>query len=273
MRQPSAATSFAPLPPEGCANSDAAYDLLIRVGRQLAEAVVDLREAVPGATDACLPDAVPPVQALALTVWVPVFESSQAACAYSWISPPSRSRRTIPAGGAKATGTPGLEWRFLLQGAVRAVAAVVVNGWPAPPQAVLHLLVRGMLRPRRGLASDRQGHAGGGRPAAPHQVAMPSQQRGRLHKQGPPDRARQEPPKPGQHRRTEPTSFHPLCLRSLLNPASRLGTLGGAWLRHQQRRSTWLRSATGWSWSRRRSAPLRAAAWSWPWRAGWITVR
>jgi len=49
------------------------------------------------------------VQALALTVWVPVFESSQAACAYSWISPPSRSRRTILAGGAKATGTPGLE--------------------------------------------------------------------------------------------------------------------------------------------------------------------
>jgi hypothetical protein len=31
----------------------------------------------------------------------------------------------------------------------------------------------------------------------------------------------------------------------LLNPASRLGRLGRAWLRHQQRRSTWSRSATG----------------------------
>jgi len=57
--KPSAATSFALLPPEGCANSDAAYDLLIRVGRQLAEAVVDPSEAVPGATGARLPDAVP----------------------------------------------------------------------------------------------------------------------------------------------------------------------------------------------------------------------
>jgi hypothetical protein len=36
-----------------------------------------------------------------------LFESPQAACAYSWISPPSRSRRTILAGGAKATGTAG----------------------------------------------------------------------------------------------------------------------------------------------------------------------
>src|SRR5512133_455330 len=35
-----------------------------------------------------------------------LFESPQAACAYSWISPPSRSRRTILADGAMAPDTP-----------------------------------------------------------------------------------------------------------------------------------------------------------------------
>jgi len=44
-------------------------------------------------------------------------------------------------------------------------------------------------------------------PAAPDQVAMPWQQRGRLHQPSPPDRARQEPRKPGQHRAVGPV--HP----------------------------------------------------------------
>ena len=47
---------------------------------------------------------------LAAVVWgcgCQLFESPQPACAYSWISSPSRSRRTILAGGAKATDTPG----------------------------------------------------------------------------------------------------------------------------------------------------------------------
>ena len=37
-----------------------------------------------------------------------IFESPHATCAYSWISPPRRSRRTILAGGARTAGPPGL---------------------------------------------------------------------------------------------------------------------------------------------------------------------
>jgi hypothetical protein len=37
----------------------------------------------------------------------PILGSGHATCAYSWISPPSRSRRTILAGGARTTGSPG----------------------------------------------------------------------------------------------------------------------------------------------------------------------
>jgi MarR family len=35
------------------------------------------------------------------------FGSHHAACAYSWISPPSRSRRRIPPAGGKLAGSPG----------------------------------------------------------------------------------------------------------------------------------------------------------------------
>jgi hypothetical protein len=42
----------------------------------------------------------------ALEVWVPVIRSPHATCAYSWISPPSRSRRTtLPAGTTTADST------------------------------------------------------------------------------------------------------------------------------------------------------------------------
>jgi hypothetical protein len=41
-------------------------------------------------------------------------------------------------------------------------------------------------------------------PAAPNQVAVPAQQRGRLHEPPPPDRARQHPRKRGQHRAVGP---------------------------------------------------------------------
>jgi DNA-binding response OmpR family regulator len=44
--------------------------------------------------------------------------------------------------------------------------------------------------------------------SAPNQVAMPSQERGRLHQPSPPDRARQEPRKPGQHRGIEKALEH-----------------------------------------------------------------
>jgi len=42
------------------------------------------------------------------TLWVPVIRSRHATCAYSWISPPRRSRRTTLPGGARTTGTLGL---------------------------------------------------------------------------------------------------------------------------------------------------------------------
>jgi hypothetical protein len=45
---------------------------------------------------------------LHLTCGCQIFDSHHATCAYSWISPPRRSRRTILAGDATTTGTPGL---------------------------------------------------------------------------------------------------------------------------------------------------------------------
>jgi hypothetical protein len=43
---------------------------------------------------------------LVQSLWVPVIRSPHATCAYSWISPPSRSRRTtLPAGTATADST------------------------------------------------------------------------------------------------------------------------------------------------------------------------
>ncbi len=44
----------------------------------------------------------------ALTLWVPDIRSPQAACAYSWISPPSRSRRTTLPAGRRTAGSPDL---------------------------------------------------------------------------------------------------------------------------------------------------------------------
>jgi hypothetical protein len=40
-------------------------------------------------------------------LWVPDIRSPQAACTYSWISPPSRSRRTTLPAGATTAGSPG----------------------------------------------------------------------------------------------------------------------------------------------------------------------
>jgi hypothetical protein len=42
------------------------------------------------------------------TLWVPVIRSSHATCAYSWISPPSRSRRTTPPAGTTTADSSGL---------------------------------------------------------------------------------------------------------------------------------------------------------------------
>jgi len=39
-------------------------------------------------------------------VWVPVIRSRHATCAYSWTSPPSRSRRTTLPAGTKTIGSP-----------------------------------------------------------------------------------------------------------------------------------------------------------------------
>jgi hypothetical protein len=39
-------------------------------------------------------------------LWVPVIRSPHATCAYSWISPPSRSRRTTLPAGTRAGGGP-----------------------------------------------------------------------------------------------------------------------------------------------------------------------
>jgi hypothetical protein len=44
-------------------------------------------------------------------------------------------------------------------------------------------------------------------PTAPDQVAMPSQQRGRLHQQPAPDRAGQQPRQPSQHRAVSPVQI------------------------------------------------------------------
>jgi hypothetical protein len=41
------------------------------------------------------------------TLWVPDIRSPHATCAYSWISPPSRSRRTTLPAGATTAGSPG----------------------------------------------------------------------------------------------------------------------------------------------------------------------
>jgi hypothetical protein len=43
----------------------------------------------------------------ALNLWVPVIRSPHATCAYSWISPPSRSRRTVVPAGRATADSPG----------------------------------------------------------------------------------------------------------------------------------------------------------------------
>jgi DDE domain len=48
-----------------------------------------------------------PMRGLKQDLWVPVIRSRHATCAYSWISPPSRSRRTTLPDGARRTGTLG----------------------------------------------------------------------------------------------------------------------------------------------------------------------
>ena len=60
------------------------------------------------------------------TVWVPDIRFTSCDLRYSWISPPSRSRRTILPDGARTTAV-GLKWRCLPQRAVRAVAVVMVD--------------------------------------------------------------------------------------------------------------------------------------------------
>jgi predicted SnoaL-like aldol condensation-catalyzing enzyme len=42
-----------------------------------------------------------------VTLWVPDIRSPHATCAYSWISPPSRSRRTTPRAGRMTDGSAG----------------------------------------------------------------------------------------------------------------------------------------------------------------------
>src|SRR5215218_8395751 len=42
-----------------------------------------------------------------INVWVPVIRSPHATCAYSWISPPSRSRRTMVPAGRTTADSPG----------------------------------------------------------------------------------------------------------------------------------------------------------------------
>jgi hypothetical protein len=64
-----------------------------------------------------------------------LFGSHQATCAYSWISPPRRSRRTTLPGGAKTTGSPGSSGGAAPR---RGAGGAGCNGWrtrPAPTAA------------------------------------------------------------------------------------------------------------------------------------------
>jgi hypothetical protein len=60
-------------------------------------------------------------------LWVPDIRSPQAAWAYSWIRPPSRSRRTTLPTGTRATGPLGPSGGTCAQGTVRAMHVVMVG--------------------------------------------------------------------------------------------------------------------------------------------------
>jgi hypothetical protein len=147
-----------------------------------------------------------------------IFGSHHATCAYSWISPPRRSRRTILAGGAKTTGTPGPSGGACPKarcgrgrcngrrtppaptaaaGIPRSASDPAPHGEPCPPTAPRR-------HPQRHAWTTTPVWVG---PTAPDQVAMPSQQRGRLHQQPAPDRAGQQPRQPSQHRAVSPVQI------------------------------------------------------------------